>query len=247
MDRIGLFDWLLPEIGDLHEVVQGPGPPSRRLRPHHGSGRRDPQNRIHLEVFTGERAPEVSAYLSTAGRRYCGAALRLGALFHGAPNRKPEARRAASSPSAATTGRAEQIDSRFRSLRASRKLSSCIADLTRHHLILGFLVNQMPLDKRRVFASPRPHRIRSLIDVTLLTVADRLAAGARPRSPARRWSRSPRTGPGDGHCHALDWDRNGPPAQFLPSNRLAEALEALSQARSSRSHTKKNGCRPFCR
>ncbi len=24
--------------------------------------------------------------------------------------------------------------------------------------------------------------------------------------------------------HALDWDRNGPPAQFLPGNELAEAL-----------------------
>lgn len=226
MDRIGLFDWLLPEIGDLHDVVQGPN--------HHldvyGHTMEVVEGILRiesdLETFTGERAPEVSAYLSRplADGATRGAALRLGALFHDCakPQTRSEEGDFVSFRGHDRLG-AEQIDSRFRSLRASRKLSSYIADLTRHHLILGFLVNQMPLDKRQVFAY-LDHTDPVSIDVTLLTVADRLAARGTAEIAGQKMVAGHLELAREMVGHALDWDRNGPPAQFLPGNELAEAL-----------------------
>ena len=59
-------------------------------------------------------------------------------------------------------------------LRASERLAEYVAALTRHHLRLGFLVHEMPLSRRDVY-----RYLRSCdpvqVDVTVLSVADRLA------------------------------------------------------------------------
>jgi putative nucleotidyltransferase with HDIG domain len=59
-------------------------------------------------------------------------------------------------------------------LRASEKLRAHAAALARHHLRLGFLVHQRPLDRRAVYrylTTCEPVEV----DVTLLSIADRVA------------------------------------------------------------------------
>lgn len=226
MDRIGLFDWLLPEIGDLHEVVQGP---NHHLDVYgHTMEVVEGVLRIEsdLERFAGDRAADVSAYLSRplADGATRGTALRLGALFHDAA--KPQTR---SEEGGFVSFRghdrlgAEQIERRFRGLKASRKLTGYLADLARHHLILGFMITSMPLDRRQIFGY-LDRTAPVAVDVTLLTVADRMAARgsasiageemvARHMELARQMV-----------GHGLDWDAAGPPGQFLPGNELAAAI-----------------------
>ncbi len=226
MDRIGLFDWLLPEIGDLHGVIQGPN--------HHldvyGHTMEVVEGILRiesdLERFTGERAAEVSDYLARpladGGTR--GAALRLGALFHDCA--KPQTR---SEEGGFVSFRghdqlgATRIEERFRELRASRRLISYLGDLTRHHLILGFMVASRPLDRRQIFAYlDRTDPVS--IDVTLLTVADRLAARGTASIASGEMVAGHLELAQEMVGHALDWDQDGPPAQFLPGNELAAKL-----------------------
>jgi poly(A) polymerase len=71
----------------------------------------------------------------------------------------------------------------LRRLRSSERLVDYAAALIRHHLRLGFLVHERPLDRRAVWRYLRataPHTV----DVTLLTVADRLATRGRNAEPA---------------------------------------------------------------
>jgi poly(A) polymerase len=63
-------------------------------------------------------------------------------------------------------------------LRASQRLSDYVAALTRHHLRLGFLVHERPLDRRSVWRYLRETAPYSA-DVTIFTVADRLATRGR--------------------------------------------------------------------
>ncbi|MCB0856900.1 MAG: HD domain-containing protein [Solirubrobacterales bacterium] len=226
MDRLGLFDWLLPEIGDLHDVVQGP---NHHLDVYgHTMEVVEGVLRIEsdLERFTGDRAPEVSEYLARplGDGATRGTALRLGALFHDCA--KPQTR---SEDGGFISFRghdrigAEQIERRFRELRASRKLIGYMADLTRHHLILGFLVTSRPLDRRQIFQY-LDHTDPVSLDVTLLTVADRMAARGSASIASEEMVQGHMELAMEMVGHALDWDRNGPPAQFLPGNELAEAL-----------------------
>ena len=226
MDRIGLFESVLPEIGRLHEVVQGPN--------HHldvyGHTMEVVEGILRiesdLERFTGDRAAEVSEYLAMplAEGATRGTALRLGALFHDCakPQTRSEADGFISFRGHDHLG-AEQIEERFRALRASRKLTGYLRDLARHHLILGFMVTQMPLDRRQVFAYlDRTDPVS--IDVTLLTVADRMAARGTASIASQEMVAD--------HLHlamemtgyGLDWVRNGPPGQFLGGSELAERL-----------------------
>ena len=70
----------------------------------------------------------------------------------------------------------------------SERLRGHVAALARDHLRLGFLVHEAPLSRRTVFGYLR--RCEPVeVDVTLLSVADRLAT----RGDRRRRSRSPGT------------------------------------------------------
>ncbi len=73
-------------------------------------------------------------------------------------------------------------------LKASRRLHAHLQGLTIHHLRLGFLVRERPLPRRRMYEYLRDTDPVGA-DVTLLSVADRLAARGRGRSRDRRWSR----------------------------------------------------------
>ncbi len=92
-------------------------------------------------------------------------------------------------------------------LRTSERLRAHVAALARHHLRLGFLVHARPLDRRAVYAylsACAPVEV----DVTVLSVADRLATRGRqggggdrrsPRARARAARRGTRLA-GGGRC-----------------------------------------------
>jgi poly(A) polymerase len=68
-------------------------------------------------------------------------------------------------------------------LRASERLRAHVAALTRHHLRLGFLVHSRPVDAHDLYgylAATEPVEV----DVTLLSVADRLATRGRKADEA---------------------------------------------------------------
>jgi poly(A) polymerase len=105
-----------------------------------------------------------------------GQALRFGALLHDIA--KPQTRDVTDEGRVTFMGHdragAELGTSILRRLRASEKLCAHVAALTLHHLRLGFLVHRVPLSRREVYdylltSSPVG------VDVTLLSVADRLA------------------------------------------------------------------------
>ena len=126
-------------------------------------------------------------------------------------------------------------------LRASERLRAHVSALARNHLRLGFLVHEpQPLSRRKVFAYLRTCSPVE-VDVTLLSIADRLAT--RGRALARR--RSPRTCSSPARCSRTRCSgaTSGPPPAPLRGDelarelgiaagpRLGELLEALLEAR----------------
>jgi putative nucleotidyltransferase with HDIG domain len=109
-----------------------------------------------------------------------GGAMRFAALLHDAA--KPETRGVR--PDGRVTfighdevgaGLARDV---LRRLRASHRTIDYVAALTLHHLRLGFLVHRQPLDRREVWRYLRATAPYS-DDVTIFTVADRLATRGR--------------------------------------------------------------------
>ena len=73
---------------------------------------------------------------------------------------------------------AQQARDVLRRLRSSQKLRDYVAALIAHHLDAGFLVHRRPLDRRtiwRYLSATRPYSE----DITIFTVADRLATRGR--------------------------------------------------------------------
>jgi putative nucleotidyltransferase with HDIG domain len=105
-------------------------------------------------------------------------------------------------------------------LRTSERVREFIAQITRHHLVLGFLVHERPLSQRTVYrylkrCSPVE------VEVTLLTCADRLATRGKNADAAieahldlaRELMRA-----------ALRWRSDGPPRAPLRGDELAHEL-----------------------
>ncbi len=153
-----------------------------------------------LGRFAGERADEVAELLAEplADEMSRGTALRFGALFHdiGKPATRAERDGFVGFRGHDRVG-AEIVGGICGRLRASRRLTQHLRGLTLHHLRLGFLVPEAPLPPRRVHEYLRATEPVA-VDVTLLTVADRLSARGAGRSPPRRWSR--RTSPSPARC-----------------------------------------------
>jgi poly(A) polymerase len=107
-------------------------------------------------------------------------------------------------------------------LRASERLKAHVAGLVRHHLRLGFLVHEsQPLARRTVYEYLRACGPVGA-DVSLLSIADRLATRGAGSDRAI-----------DAHLHlarslladALSWRSTGPPAPPLRGDELASELE----------------------
>jgi putative nucleotidyltransferase with HDIG domain len=106
-------------------------------------------------------------------------------------------------------------------LRASERLRGHVAALARHHLRLGFLVHEpQPLARRTVFAYLRACTPVE-VDVTLLSIADRLATrGERAEESIEAHLRVARGMLGD----ALQWRAAGPAPPLLRGDELAREL-----------------------
>jgi putative nucleotidyltransferase with HDIG domain len=107
-------------------------------------------------------------------------------------------------------------------LRASTRLREHVAALVRHHLRLGFLVHEpQPLARDAVFAylsNCDPVEV----DVTLLSICDRLATrGSKAEQAIEAHMALARRMLGD----ALSWRRNGPPRPLLRGDELAHELD----------------------
>lgn len=129
------------------------------------------------EAVLGEHAQAVAALLAEplADELTRGQALRFGALFHDIA--KPQTRSVSDEGRVRFIGHdvlgAEVARARLGRLRASERLRAHVAALTRHHLRLGFLVHD-PHTRRTVYRYLRACEPVE-VDVTLLSIADRLA------------------------------------------------------------------------
>lgn len=184
MDELGLTEHVLPELAELRGVEQN--------RYHHADvfdhtlEVLDEALRIEADpagVFDDVHALEVRALLREplADGLTRAHGLRLGALLHDAA--KPFTRAVGEDgqtlgfPRHDVEGEA-MVRAIFTRLRTSEALRAHVAALTRHHLKLGFLVHERDatgtLPRRAVYrylVATEPVEV----DVTLLSVADRLA------------------------------------------------------------------------
>jgi putative nucleotidyltransferase with HDIG domain len=106
-------------------------------------------------------------------------------------------------------------------LRTSERLRAHVAALARHHLRLGFLVHEpQPLSRRTVFSYLRATDPVE-VDVTLLSVADRLAT----RGDRAQEAIAAHLAVAEGMLvDALRWRAQGPPAPLLRGDELAREL-----------------------
>jgi putative nucleotidyltransferase with HDIG domain len=227
LDELGATARVLPELEALRGVEQNPN--------HHLDVyshtievlRRLLEVESDLERYAGDRAQDAEDLLAEplADDLTRGGALRLGAVVHDMG--KP-----------ATRGRhgdyitfighdregAAIVGELAERLKASRRLTHHLQALTLHHLRLGFLIRERPLPRRRTYEYLRDTAPVGA-DVTLLTVADRLAARGE----------GPIAGPEMVQAHldlaremlaaALDWHRDGPPKSPIPGDELAAELD----------------------
>ena len=178
-----------------------------------------------LEAAIGGHRAEVDALLAEplADELTRGDALRWGALLHDAA--KPLTRAVLSDDRITFFGHdargAELARAVLARLRASERLRAHVAALVRNHLRLGFLVHEpQPLARRTVFAYLRACSPVE-VDVTLLSIADRLATrGDRAQESIEAHLRLVR----DLLSDALRWRAEGPPRPLLRGDELAREL-----------------------
>jgi putative nucleotidyltransferase with HDIG domain len=182
MDALEVTDVVLPELTRLHGVEQSG---YHHLDVHHHT-RAVLAETIELERdpgrWLGEHARAVALLLDEplANELTRGQALRFGALFHDVA--KPQTRNVTSEGRVTFMGHdaagAQIASAALARLKASERLREHVAALTRHHLRLGFLVHETPLSRRAVYRYL--HACEPVeVDVTLLSVADRLATRGR--------------------------------------------------------------------
>jgi hypothetical protein len=107
-----------------------------------------------------------------------------------------------------------------RRLRTSERFARFVGALARHHLVLGFLVHERPLDAVAVYRYLR-RTAPVEVEVTVLSCADRLATQGRKADEATR-----------AHLDlarelmgaALEWRDNGPPRVPVRGDELAREL-----------------------
>lgn len=226
MDEIGLTEAILPELHALRDVDQN--------RYHHadvhGHTIEVLEQAIALQadpgaVFGGAHAEPIAALLAEplADEADRGLGLRLGALLHDVAKPVTLGRRADGAPTFLGHDRAGADLAReiLTRLKASEKLKSHVAALTRHHLRLGFLVHETPLSRRSLYRYLKACEPVE-VDVTLLSVADRLATRGRKaqESIAKHLDRAREVMPA-----ALKWRAEGRRTPLVRGDRLAAELE----------------------
>ncbi len=183
MDTLGLTGAILPELTSLRDVEQN--------RYHHADVHDHTievlEQTVALQADPGavlgeEHAGALGALLREplADDLDRAVALRIGALLHDAAKPETRTRRADGSPVFPGHDRAGADLARdvLTRLRASERLKAHVAALVAHHLRLGFLVHERPLSRRALYRYL--HTCQPVeVDVTLLSVADRMATRGR--------------------------------------------------------------------
>jgi len=226
LGELGITAVVLPELETLRGVEQGPNhhldvyDHTVAVLEHTLEVERD------LDRFAGEDAAAVAELLDEplADEMTRRTALRFGALFHdiAKPATKAERDGFVGFRGHDEVG-VEVVGGICRRLRASRRLTQHLQALTRHHLRLGFLIPEMPLTRRRVHSYLRTTE-PVIVDVTLLTVADRLSARGK----------GPIASPEMVSAHlelarqmiaaGLEWRREGPPTPLLRGDEIVAEL-----------------------
>lgn len=226
LDELEVTPVVLPELEALRGVEQGP---NHHLDVHgHTIAVLEHTLEIEgdLERFAGERAEAVAELLAEplADEVSRGTALRFGALLHDVA--KP-ATRTERDGFVGFRGHDRvgggMVAELCRRLRASRRLTQHLEALTLHHLRLGFLVPEAPLPPRRVHEYLRATEPVG-VDVTLLTVADRLSARGAGRVASQEMVRAHLALAREMVAAALDWDHRGPPPPLLRGDELVARL-----------------------
>lgn len=225
LDELGLTAAILPELHALHGV--------RQNRYHHADVHAHTievlERAIELQAdpaatLGAEHSPALRALLAEplADEQDRGFALRLGALLHDVAKPATLAHRDDGSPTFYGHDRvgADVARDVLTRLRASERMKAHVAALTRHHLRLGFLVHDLPLRPRAVYRYLRACEPVE-VDVTLLSVADRLATRGRKadESIARHLGVARSIVPA-----ALAWRAAGRRAPLVRGDVLATAL-----------------------
>jgi putative nucleotidyltransferase with HDIG domain len=227
LDELRLTAVVLPELEGTKGVGQGP---NHHLDVH-GHTLEVLAHTLEIEAdlprFVGpERADEAAAHLAAplADEMDHATALRFGALLHdiAKPATRQERDGFVGFKGHDVEG-AETIGAIMGRLRASRRLTRYLQALALHHLRLGFMVHEAPLPPRRVHQYLRATEPVT-VDVTLLTVADRLSARgagaiARPEMVQAHLDLAREM-----VAAGLDWDRDGPPAPLLRGDEIAAEL-----------------------
>lgn len=224
-DRLGLVRSVLPEVAELHDVEQS--------HFHHLDvydhtlevlAQQIALERRLEELFGDDEARRLRAVLDEplADELTRGQALRLGALLHDIG--KPQTRGVREDGRVTFMGHdargEEMVHAICRRLRTSERLGRFLGALTRHHLVLGFLVHERPLAPRTVYRYlDRTDPVE--VEVTLLSCADRLATRGKNADAAIAAHLALA---GELMAAALDWRTAGPPRPPLRGDELAEAL-----------------------
>jgi putative nucleotidyltransferase with HDIG domain len=182
------------------------------------------QVEAHLVDYFPDDAQRLRAVLDEplADELTRGQALRFAALLHDIG--KADTRRLTESGRVTFIGHdalgADMVRKLCLRLRTSERLREFLAQITRHHLVLGFLVHERPLSQRAIY---RYLKLCSPVEVevTLLTCADRIATRGKNAEAAieahLELARELMTA-------ALRWRAEGPPRAPLRGDELAEEL-----------------------
>jgi putative nucleotidyltransferase with HDIG domain len=225
MEQVGAMAAVLPELSALHGVEQS----QYHHRDVHGHTLEVLAETLALErdpgaVFGEEHGAAIAALLAEplADELTRGTALRFGALLHDIA--KPQTRGVTGEGRVTFLGHDEAGAAVARDvltrLHASERVRAHVAALARHHLRLGFLVHRRPLTPRDVYGYLTACEPVSA-DVTLLSVADRLATRGRKADEAiAKHLELAREliGP------ALAWQAGPAPRPLVRGDELAEAL-----------------------
>jgi poly(A) polymerase len=216
-DRLGLLHAVLPELAALHDIEQS----HYHHKDVYGHTLEVLERLIELE---GEVEGELREVLHEplADELTRGQALRFGALLHDIG--KPATHDVREDGRVTFMGHdrlgEEMVRQVCRRLRTSERLSRFLEGITRHHLVVGFLVHERPLDRRAIYRYlKRTSPVE--VEVTLLSCADRLATRGKNADRAI-----------DNHMElakelmpaALEWRRQGPPRLPLRGDELAEEI-----------------------
>ncbi len=227
MDGLGATAPVLPEVEALRGVEQNP---NHHLDVH-GHTIEVLAQLLEIEAdldrYAGGRADEVAAMLAEplADELTRAEALRLGALVHdvGKPATRDQSGGYVTFIGHDSEG-AGIVQGMCERLRTSRALSDHLCALTLHHLRLGFLATQRPLARRTVYEYLRATEPVA-VDVTLLSVADRLAARGQGPIASPEMVEAHLTTAREMVEAALDWRRDGPPARLIRGDELARELD----------------------